>query len=100
MPLIQRIKKIAKMLTKAPTKAPTEMPTEAPTEVPTEAPTEVPTNNFNMEAIKLSDDVSDQIKGFNHLLLKPEQELLIDKLILNEEVKHHYKKNGLCKKCK
>ena len=53
-----------------------------------------------MEEIKLSDDVIDQIKDFNHYKLTEEQKLLIDKLILNEELKECYKKHGLCEKCK
>ena len=52
-----------------------------------------------MEEIKLSDDVIDQIKGFDRRNLTEEQELLIDKLILNEELKKCYKEYGLCKKC-
>ena len=80
MSFIKQIKKIAKALTKA--------------------PIEVPTNNFNMEEFKLSDDVFDQIKDFNRLSLTEEQKLLIDKLILNEELKERYKYWGLCIKCK
>src|SRR5436309_639664 len=53
-----------------------------------------------MEEIKLSNDVFEQIKDFVHYDLTEEQELLIDKLILNEELKEHYKKHGLCKECK
>ena len=53
-----------------------------------------------MEEIKLSDDVFEQIKDFHHRKLTEEQKLLIDKLILNEELKNCYKQNGLCKKCK
>ena len=53
-----------------------------------------------MEEIKLSDDVFEQIKDFDHESLTEEQELLIDKLILNEELKERYKKCGLCKECK
>src|SRR2546429_8439401 len=53
-----------------------------------------------MEEIKLSDDVIEQIKDFNIRYLTEEQKLLIDKLILNEELKVRYKKNGLCKECK
>src|SRR5688572_25155382 len=53
-----------------------------------------------MEEIKLSDDVFDQIKDFDHEELTEEQKLLIDKLILNEELKERYKKYGLCKECK
>src|ERR1043165_8255602 len=52
-----------------------------------------------MEEIKLSEDVFDQIKDFDHENLTEEQKLLIDKLILNEELKECYKKHGLCKKC-
>src|SRR3954452_9278468 len=53
-----------------------------------------------MEEIKLSDVVFDQIKDFNHRKLTDEQELLIDKLILNEELKRCYKWYGLCRECK
>src|SRR4051812_41923504 len=53
-----------------------------------------------MEGIKLSDDVFEQIKDFDHQKLTKEQELSIDKLILNKELKEHYKSNGLCKECK
>ena len=53
-----------------------------------------------MEEFKLSDDVFDQIKDFFCWNLTEEQELLIDKLILNEELKNCYKRYGLCKKCK
>ena len=53
-----------------------------------------------MEEIKLSDDVIEQIKDFKHNNLTEEQKLLIDKLILNEELKNQYKENGLCKECK
>ena len=53
-----------------------------------------------MDEIKLSDDVIDQIKDFDHKNLTKEQKLLIDKLILNKELKKCYKNYGLCKKCK
>src|SRR4051812_40082365 len=53
-----------------------------------------------MEEIKLSDDVIDQIKDFDCLKFTEEQKSLIDKLILNEELKQCYKEYGLCKKCK
>ena len=53
-----------------------------------------------MEKIKLSDDVIDQIKNFNHRELTEDQELLIDKLILNEELNTRYRYYSLCKKCK
>src|ERR1043165_7238339 len=52
-----------------------------------------------MDEIKLSDDVIDQIKDFNHKRLFEKRELLIDKPILNEELKKCYKKYGLCEKC-
>src|SRR5436305_11486434 len=60
-----------------------------------------------MEEIKLSDDVIEQIKDFScdyygnysSLNLTEEQKLLIDKLILNEELKKCYKFYGLCKEC-
>ena len=54
----------------------------------------------NMDEFKLSDDVFDQIKDFNRWFLTEEQECLIDKLILNKELKECYKECGLCKKCK
>src|ERR1043166_1098707 len=55
-----------------------------------------------MDEFKLSDDVFDQIKDFgaDYYYLTEEQKLLIDKLILNEELKTRYKEYGLCKKCK
>ena len=49
-----------------------------------------------MEENKLSDDVFEQIKDFDNEKLIEEQELLIDKLILNEEFKERYKYYGLC----
>lgn len=59
-----------------------------------------------MEGIKLSDGVFEQLKeieqmeDFNSKYLTKEQELLIDKLILDEELKERYKSYGLCYKCK
>jgi len=54
-----------------------------------------------MEEIKLSDDIIEQIKEFNYWsLLTEKQKLLIDKLILNEELKGRYKKYGLYEECK
>jgi len=53
-----------------------------------------------MEEIKLSDDVIEQIKDFKHNNLTEEQKLLIDKLILNEELKNRYENYGLCNECK
>ena len=49
-------------------------------------------------ALKLSDDVINQIKDFpNHLTEK--QKSLIDELIPNEELRERYKKYGLCEEC-
>ena len=54
-----------------------------------------------MEGIKqLSDDVYEQIKDFNHRYLTEEQISLIDKLILDNELKERYKHYGLCSECK
>src|SRR5579859_1082757 len=53
-----------------------------------------------MEQKYLSDDIFDQIKDFNREELTEEQKLLIDKLIVNEELKERYKEYGLCKECK
>ena len=58
-----------------------------------------------MEEIKLNNDVFEQIKDFptdsiGSPNLTKEQELLIDKLILNEELKERYKNHGLCRECK
>ncbi|UZO03872.1 uncharacterized protein OCT59_024273 [Rhizophagus irregularis] len=53
-----------------------------------------------MKEFMLSGDVIKQIKDFKHRRLTNKQSLLIDKLILNEELKKRYKRNGLCKDCK
>src|SRR5579871_6642023 len=54
-----------------------------------------------MEEIKLlSDDVFEQIKDFKHYWLTKGQKSLIDKLILDEELKQRYKEFGLCNECK
>ena len=55
-----------------------------------------------MEEIKLGDDVIDQIKDFdeNYRNLTEKQKLLIEKIILNEELKVRYKWYGLWKECK
>jgi len=53
-----------------------------------------------MEENKLSDDVFEQIKDFDYIILTEKQKLLIDKLILNKELDERYKKNGPCKECK
>ncbi|GBC18563.1 kinase-like domain-containing protein [Rhizophagus irregularis DAOM 181602=DAOM 197198] len=53
-----------------------------------------------MEEFLLSDDVIEQIKNFNYQKLTDDQSLLIDKLILNEELKTRYKSHGLCNGCK
>ncbi|UZO16273.1 uncharacterized protein OCT59_007662 [Rhizophagus irregularis] len=47
-----------------------------------------------MGEFKLSDVIIEQIKDFNHRNLTKEQKSLIDKLILNEELKKRYKENG------
>jgi hypothetical protein len=52
------------------------------------------------EKNKLSDDVIEQIKKFDHYWLTKKQESLIDELILNEELKKCYKTYGLCTECK
>ena len=59
-------------------------------------------NDDVFEQIKkqLDDGVYEQIKDFKHYRLTEEQESLVDKLILDEELKNNYKKNGLCKLCK
>jgi hypothetical protein len=53
-----------------------------------------------MEEFMISDDVIEQIKDFDYKDLTEEQKLLINKLILNEELKKRYIYNGLCKECK
>ena len=54
-----------------------------------------------MEELKqLDDGVYEQIKDFDHWKLTKEQESLVDKLILDEELKNNYKEHGLCEKCK
>src|ERR1051325_2502766 len=52
------------------------------------------------DVFELSDAVFEQIKDFKYYNLTKEQKLLVDKLILDDELKNNYKKNGLCKKCK
>ena len=54
-----------------------------------------------MEELKqLSDNVYEQIKDFDWRNLTEEQESLVDKLILDKELKSNYKEYGLCEKCK
>jgi hypothetical protein len=53
-----------------------------------------------MEEFRISNEVYEQIKDFSYVRPTEEQELLVDKLILNEEIKGRYKKFGLCKGCK
>src|SRR5581483_10150409 len=62
---------------------------------------------FNMEQpnddvfeTHLNDGVYEQIKDFNHYNLTEEQKSLVDKLILDEDLKNNYKRYGLCEKCK
>ncbi|EXX52898.1 Cdc15p [Rhizophagus irregularis DAOM 197198w] len=53
-----------------------------------------------MKETKLSDDVFEQIKDFVRWKLTEEQKSLLNKLILNEELKNCYLKYGLCEECK
>src|SRR5438045_3560520 len=53
-----------------------------------------------MEQSYISDGVFEQIKDFNHWKLTEEQNLLISKLIPDEELKQRYKDHGLCVRCK
>src|SRR5689334_15138620 len=54
-----------------------------------------------MDEIKISDDVYEQIKDFPKSgLLTKEQRSLIDRLILNEELKKRYLSFCVCKMCK
>ena len=46
----------------------------------------------------LDDGVYKQLKDFYYEDLTKEQESLVDKLILDEELKNNYKRYGLCKK--
>ena len=56
--------------------------------------------NSNTLALKLSDDVINQIKDFpKYYKLTEEQKSLIDELIPNEELRERYKKHGLCEEC-
>src|SRR5947208_2245240 len=61
-------------------------------------------SNFNMDQpndeTHLSDGVYEQIKEFYPRCLTEEQESLVDKLILDKELKNNYKKYGLCETCK
>ena len=61
--------------------------------------------NSNTPALKLSDDVINQIKDFPYVydfydnLLTEEQKSFIDKLIPNEELRERYIEYGLCNEC-
>ena len=57
-------------------------------------------NNGDVFKTHLNDGVYEQIKDFNRRKLTEEQKSLIDKLILDEDLKNNYKEYGLCKKCK
>ena len=48
---------------------------------------------------KLSENVVNQIKSFAFYDLTQEQQLLIDKLISDQELKERYKNYGLCQEC-
>src|SRR5437868_3698058 len=65
------------------------------------------TVTFNMEQpnddviqTHLNDGVYEQIKDFDIYNLTEEQESLVDKLTLDEDLKNNYKTFGLCRKCK
>jgi serine/threonine protein kinase len=49
-----------------------------------------------MGEFRITDEVYKQLKDLKCLFPTEEKKLLIDKLILNEEIKKHYKKYGLC----
>ena len=58
----------------------------------------------NSPALKLSDDIINQIKDFDHSYnkyspLTQEQKSLIDELIPNEELRVRYENYGLCEEC-
>ncbi|RGB26939.1 kinase-like domain-containing protein [Rhizophagus diaphanus] len=53
-----------------------------------------------MGEVKLSNEVIEQIRGFNHWNLTKEQETLIDKVITDKNLKERFKEDGLCKECK
>jgi len=55
---------------------------------------------FEQTKIQLSDDVYEQIKDFSCRNLTKEQESLVDKLILDNQLKRNYKWFGLCENCK
>jgi hypothetical protein len=59
-------------------------------------------NDDVFEQIKkqLDDGVYEQIKDFDNYHLTREQESLVDKLILDEELRNNYKRYGLCELCK
>jgi hypothetical protein len=48
---------------------------------------------------KLSESVVNQIKNFTFYDLTQEQQLLVDKLIPDQELRQRYKLNGLCQEC-
>src|ERR1044071_4914762 len=50
-------------------------------------------------ALKLSEDIINQIKDFAYYNLTQEQKSFIDELIPNEELRERYKKDGLCEEC-
>ena len=53
-----------------------------------------------MEQSYINDYIFEQIKNFIPRKLTDEQQLLIDRLIPDEELKQRYKQYGLCKGCK
>ena len=57
-------------------------------------------SSFNMKVIKLSDNIIEPIKDFDYRKLNEEQKSLIEKLILNGELRNRCIKSGLCEECK
>src|SRR5438105_1994797 len=55
-----------------------------------------------MKEIKLSDDVIEKIKDYDnkYYLTEEKKQTLIDKLILNEELKESYREYDLCDVCR
>ena len=57
-------------------------------------------SNDDIFKTHLNDGVYEQIKDFKYYNLTEEQESLVDKLILDEDLNKNYKWYGLCEKCK
>src|ERR1043166_10170723 len=52
-----------------------------------------------MEQNYITKEVYEQVKNFRFYLLSKEDAAIVDKLILNEDLKRRYKKFSLCKEC-